>query len=230
MARPKLTPARVALLGLVLVAGAAAKWWLPFVRVDRRVVISTPSPQALAKLSIVGLTAGQTACLDPVAFDPRGNVAVFQVGTFGRRDVPIEFLARAPGHRERIRARVPQDSVPLALRFDPPNRPTLGEVCVRNRSKKLVALIGTEEPRTLSRPVVRVDGREQPNIDVALQFHQARERSILQRLPEMVAAVAAYKPPPFGRPLLWLLLALVVLGLPVAVMVAFALGVRASER
>ena len=218
----------VTLAAVVLFAVVAGVLFVPWVADDREIVVGTPSPQPLSGFTKVPLQGGQQACLSGVALDPRGQLVNVQVGTPGRERSRIELTVTAPGFRDRSVAEV-LDGKPAFLELEPPERSLLGTVCLRNLAEEPVELFGTTEPRTRSRPVVRVDGQVvEP--DVVLRLFARGSAGIYSRFPQLVDSAAAYKPWYLSEPVLWVLVVLLVAGVPLATFGAFGWAVARSER
>ncbi|HEV2060722.1 MAG TPA: hypothetical protein VGR11_15325, partial [Solirubrobacteraceae bacterium] len=95
--------------------------------------------------------------------------------------------------------------------------------------RRTIGLAGTKVPRERARVEVRLDGREivtQP----WLTFVQRPEASVLARAGEILDRVSAFRPFPAVAPLLGLLALLVLVGVPLAIVLALALAERADRR
>jgi hypothetical protein len=225
--RSALTPPRLALAaaGLAL-AFAAAYWIVPYLTRERETVSGVPVPPPFAVQQPLPLGGGQRACLDRVAFNPDSELAELTVVNRARSGPPLTVTAAAGPYRERG-AIARGYSAPTVLRasIDPPRRSRLGRFCVENRGRRRVALLGTREARTLSRPAATIDGEPAPG-DISLRFLAAEPGTVPERLGSLVDRMSAFKPTALEKPILWLVLALVVLAVPALALYALAAGFR----
>ena len=189
----------------------------PFLSRDRTLFVATPTPPAPYLVEPVRLEPGQRACLDSVAFDSDTEVAVFtMIATPGRPAPPLEVTASGRGYRASSPAPGGYAGTRiLNVPLEPPKKSVLGDFCIRNagRPGQTVAVQGSQDPRVVSRPTVRVDGSPIPQ-EIPLTFAEAKQASLLSRLPDAVERATAFKAWWVGRGLLWPLLVLVVAGLP----------------
>jgi hypothetical protein len=116
------------------------------------------------------------------------------------------------------------DSAVITTAMDPPEDARLGEVCLRHRGSRKIALVGAREERTLSRPATRVGGKL-AEADTYLAFYDGGSGSPLEQAGAIVRRMSAFRPAIVGPGLLWPLLALVVLGVPAGVLWAVLRGV-----
>jgi hypothetical protein len=161
--------------------------------------------------------------------DVDSRIAEFSVLSEARSAPPLRVSASA----RRYRAQGDLDGgygSPQTLRvpLEPPQRSLLAEFCIANRGSRKVDLLGAHEARTASRPIARVDGVEVAP-DLTLRFLADESGSVVGRLDSLVDRMSAFHPPVFEKPVLWLILALVVLVLPSAALYALVSGFRADE-
>lgn len=227
----------LALLATVLMlAVAAVAVFIPYLTRERKAVAGVPVPEPLGVQENIPLAQGQEACLDEVAIDVDAEIAEFTVITKASSGPPLRVSAAAPGYsaageveggyRRRQTTRFPPE--PLRVPFKPPNRSLLAEFCVENRGDRRVELLAAHDPRTASRPVARVDGREVAP-DLALRFLSEDNGSVLARLGSLVDRMSAFHPAVLEKPVLWLLIVLLVLVLPVAAIYALVSSFRADR-
>jgi hypothetical protein len=86
-------------------------------------------------------------------------------------------------------------------------------VCLSQRGENAIALVGTAEDRTRSRPKGTIDGREE-RADTYLAFYEDGAGSPLRETTAIVERMGAFKPGIVGPWLLWPLLFLTALGVP----------------
>jgi hypothetical protein len=214
---------------LLVLAFAALDVFIPYLTKDRETVAGVPVPPPFSVQENIALAPGQEVCLDSVALDVDSALAEFTVVNEMKSGPPLRVSAAAPGYRATgkvdggygapFTARVP---------LEPPPRSLLAELCVANRGNRKVELLGTHEPRTASRPVARVDGEEVAP-DLVLRFVSTNSGNVVERLTSLVDRMSAFRPLVLETPVLWLILALLVLVLPAAAIYAVASGFRADE-
>jgi len=200
---------------LLVLAGARFAIYLT---ADRGLVASTPSPRPLFKVTQVPLASGQRLCLTDVTIPRDAQRLRVQASTFGRPGPALGIELRAGRYDQRLR--VPAgypDATVLDVPMRPPPAAALGEVCLRQDGATRIALVGTTEERTLSRPVGKLDGRAIAP-DTYLVFDEAGTASALSKTPAILARMSAFRPGIVGPWLLWPLLALVVIGVPAGVL------------
>ena len=226
---------RPAVLALVVFAGAiaivtAAKL-IPSLLRDTTVTSSTPVRRELGGDLALPLAAAQRTCLGAVPFDDDSAVAQLYVRRVRRPGAALEVTAAAPGYRSAAHVRLaphgvrvyePEVSIPLT----PPNASAVGRLCVRNAGPGAVELIGTADPRALTRTTASIDGVPQRTA-FSLRLIGAHGRSPASRTPQLVDRAAALSP--FGPWLFWALIPLLALGVPSLVGAALYLALREQE-
>jgi hypothetical protein len=211
--------------GLLVLALGFAVLVVPFLVRDRAMLATTPQPPAPTALALVELRSGQRACLDKAVMDERSDRAQITVGTYGRTASPLELTISGPGVHEA--ARIPpsyRDNSTLTIPVQPPDKAVVTTICVRNAGDRKLALYGGAD-RT-SRSTTRVDGKPIP-ANFTVLFAEARRHTLLERLPLAVERMQAFRP---DAPwLAWLVAVLFVIGMPLAVVWAFAGAAQADE-
>jgi hypothetical protein len=211
-------PARVLALAaaLLLLALAAVDVFIPYLTRERETVSGVPVPPPFAVQENIRLASDEEVCMGEVAIDVDSEFAEFTVIGETKSGPPLRVSAAGPGYR--AAARVDGGYAgprTLLVPIEPPRRSLLGEFCVANRGRRKVDLLGTHEPRTASRPVARVDGREVPP-DLTLRFLAKDSGDVVSRLGSLIDRMSAFHPPILEKPVLWVLIALIVLVLPAA--------------
>jgi hypothetical protein len=228
--RSVLTRPRLALGAAVLsLIFAAAYWVVPYLNRERETVSGVPVPPPFLVQQPVQLAGGQRACLDRVAFNPDSEIAELTVLSRARSGPPLAITAAAGPYR--ARGAIDRGySAPITLRagIEPPGRSRLGTFCIENRGRRAVALLGTQEARTLSRPAATVGTKRVP-ADISLRLLAMEPGTVPERLGSLVDRVSAFKPAALEKPILWLLLALVVLAVPALSLYALAAGFREPD-
>jgi hypothetical protein len=211
--------------GLLVLALGFAVLVVPFLVRDRDVLATTPQPPAPTSLSLVELRAGQRACLDKAVVDEHSERALITVGTYRRPPSPLQLSITGPGLRET--RRIPptyRDNLTVSVPVNPPDDAVVTTICVRNDGERQIALYGGAD-RT-SRSTTRVDGAPIP-ANFAIAFAERDRHSLLERMPLAIERMQVFRP---DAPwLAWLVGVLFLLGMPLAVVWAFAAGAHADE-
>jgi hypothetical protein len=202
---------RWVLLPALVLALAGAAIFLRFLTRDRDVIASTPSPRPVFTVTYVPLDPGRRLCIGDVTIPHDARRLRFAVRTYGRPG-PALHVALA-GRTVAVSAGYP-DGAQIDVPMTPPERTQLGSVCLRSEGR--VALVGSTEERTQSRPQSRLDGRPVA-ADSYLAFGQGRSASALRETPQIIGRMSAFKPGIAGPWLLWPLLVLVVAGMPAGI-------------
>jgi hypothetical protein len=232
MPRTLLSPRTLAALGAglgLLIASIA--WFVPYLTRERNDVSGVPVPPPYFTEEQVGLDPGSEACLSEVAFDTDAEI-VELTALAGRRPRPrLAVVAEGPSYRQTavIEGGYAPRSV-LRARISPPERSVIGTLCIGNRGKRRIALLGTTDVRTvIARPTTRIDGMEVVP-DISVRFLSTDSGSVLERAGELVTRAAAFKPGLFGAPVfLWLVLLLVAVGVPAAAVYSMLSSFRDSD-
>jgi hypothetical protein len=215
-------------LGLLI---ACIAWFIPYLTREREDVSGVPAPPPFFAQERVGLKPGSQACLSEVAFDTDAEI-VELTPLAGRRPTPqLAVLAEGRGYRQKV---VIQGGygMPTVLhaRISPPERSVIGSLCIANRGKRRIALLGTTDVRTvIARATTRIDGVEVVP-DITVRLLSTDSGSVLERAGEMVDRAAVFKPGLFGAPVfLWLVLLLAALGVPAAAVYSMLSSFRDSD-
>jgi hypothetical protein len=225
---PRTVAALGAGLGLLI---ACIAWFIPYLTREREDVSGVPVPPPYFAEERVGLNRGSEACLAEVAFNTDAEIVELTALASGRPSPRLSVVAEGPGYRQTaiIEGGYTPPSV-LRARISPPQRSVIGTLCIANRGRRRVALLGTTDVRTvIARATMRIDGVDVvPNISV--RFLSTDSGSVLERAGEMVDRAAAFKPGLFGAPVfLWLVLLLVVVGVPAAAVYSMLSSFRDSD-
>jgi hypothetical protein len=107
------------------------------------------------------------------------------------------------------------DNAVQSLRIQAPPGDRLVRACIRNGGRGKIALYAANDSAR-SRARVSVDGRPvRPT--PAFAFYEASKRSIAERVPATVERMSTFRGPLGHEWLIWLVLALFVVGLPVGI-------------
>jgi hypothetical protein len=215
-------------LGLLI---ACLAWFVPYLTRERENVAGVPVPPPFVAQVPVRVDPGSEACLSDVAFDTDAELVELVALTAPRPRPSLEVVARGPGYRET--ATISGDYEPLTAlyaRIDPPERSVIGTLCISNRGKRRIDLLGTTDSRTaVGRPVTGIDGVEVAP-DISVRLLSTDPGSVLERLGQLVDRTAAFKPGPFGAPaFLWIVLLLAAIGVPTAAVYSVVSSFRNSD-
>ena len=211
---------------VVIVLGAAAM--LPRLLREYPATSSTPVRRDAVTLPLE-LAPRQPVCLDGVTLDTDSEIAQLTLLHVGATGARMRVTATAPSYRSEgsaVLAPLQAGANPIDVPLTPPRTATIGRICAVTSGPARVRLAGTADPRALTRTQVTYGGaplRQAP----ALTLTEARARSPLARVGQLVDRAAALSPA--GPWLFWTLLPLLVLGLPVLVITALLLALRAED-
>jgi len=211
-----------ALLAVATLGGALTQE-----RAATSTVVTSPPFRATA---VVELKARQRACVSDFVLPRDAEVAVLLLDQGERDAPPVDVTADGPGYTSPV-TRVPGGAtgrVPLSVRITPPPRDLLARICVRNAGARKLRLVGTQEYRQLSPAKTTVDGRD-VGPDLALTLQRERRVTAVGFLPTILDRAAELSGLPGAGWLIWVLLAAVVVGVPVAVLTALTRALRADE-
>jgi hypothetical protein len=219
-----MTAAGAALAFLV----AAIAWGIPFLDRDREAHTGTPTPPPYAEVTPIVLKPGEVACLDSVAVEPSTRV-VRLLAASQPVGVPLRVTARGDGWRsESTTSDAYGGTDPIHAPLSPPPHALLAKVCVENVGERRVRLQGTIEARVQSRSRTAIDGEPiEPRMSLILL--EEAPAPIVDRIGTILDHVAAFDPPFIGSFSVALLLALLVAGVPAAVVFALWRSLRDDD-
>ncbi len=177
-------------------------------------------PSVVAELQV---RPGVRACVSNVFFTPDAEEVKVQV-TRARPGAgpPLAVTARAAGYRAATTLRggygPRQDlEIPLAAASREVGG---GQLCLRNGGTRDVWFLGTVEERALATQRTTLDGGPAP-VQLAVTLQERETRSLLARTGQLLDRAATFRPGYLAAPVLWLLLAGVLLAVPAATLLAF---------
>ena len=94
--------------------------------------------------------------------------------------------------------------------------------------RRTVALVGTNEPRSLAVPRVTVDGKLQPPQNIALTFYGETRESVLEDPGSVVSRASAFTGAYVPAWLAWVLVVTLLAGVPAGVVLALAWALRSD--
>lgn len=211
---------------MTLCAVAAALFMPSLVR-KRELVAATPSPRPLFTVTPIDIAAGEQLCVSDVTIPADAEELRFQIASRLAPGPALDLRLSAAGYHERLS--VPPgypDGASITVPLRPPGATRLGRVCLSHDGPGDVALTGTTEDRTLSRPRGTLAG-EPLAADTYLVFFERERGSALAHTPQILERMSAFRPRVVGPWLLWPLLALVTMGVPGGVLLAVLRATRA---
>jgi hypothetical protein len=214
--------APVTAVAIILIG--ALVWFVPFVSRSRQPVSSTGASPPFSNVTPVRLPASSVLCMTDVTIGTDARIAQFTVIPGASPAPPLRVSANGPDGYHSPEVDVPggqRNAGPQTASIRPPTHPVIGEICVRNAGRVAISLVGTTENRTSGRERAVIDG-EPIRPDVQLALLERDSRTMLQDAPEVLQHMAAFKGSFVSSGLLWVLLLLVVLGVPVLVVAAVA--------
>jgi hypothetical protein len=162
------------------------------------------------------LKPNEQACQRPIYVPAPAKYVRFKVGTYGTTGMPLDVTTRAipggdvvntgsvtGGYANNTVVRAPVAGVEEGSAIS---------LCVLNRGARKVALYGGA-PQAARTSAAFVDGRN-ANTDLTLIFERARSRSMFSALPDIFERAALWHPGWVGAWTFWLLLVLLLLGVP----------------
>jgi hypothetical protein len=204
---------------------------LAYLLKSRPAIWATPTsePYDVAQLTPIAVPGHQRICLDGMPWAPQARFVQIRVLPGLRARTPaIGIAARGPGYR--ADAVIPgglSQNARATAPIRPASREIDGTLCVTNRGARPLSFYGVPTADRLGAPVTVTVGRK-PLVDrqLSVTLLQSHNRAILGRLGTVLSHVATFRP--VGTWLVWILLALVLLGAPVAVASALA-GASAAD-
>jgi hypothetical protein len=220
--RRRLAATAVAVGALVMLVGAISQF-VPWLTRHGDAISGTPVHADLVAPTRVALDPGARACLAPVSLDPTSQVARLLVRRVPAAGVPLRVELTAAGARTAATARALRESRQVDVPIAAPRAATTGRICVRNLGTVVLQLVGTADPRALTRTRMTLDGRPQADA-FSLTLLERGSRSKLERASELVDHAAALSP--LGSWFFWLLVPLLLIAVPALVLAALYLALR----
>jgi hypothetical protein len=198
---------------------------LAYLLKSRPAIWATPTSEAydVAQLTPIAVPGHQQICLDGMPWAPEARFVQVRVLPGLRARTPaIGIAARGPGYRADavIPGGLAQNARATAA-IRPASKEIDGTLCVTNRGARPLSFYGVPTADRLGAPVtVTVGGKPLIDRQLSVTLLQSHDKAILGRLGTVLSHVATFRP--VGTWLVWILLALVLFGAPVAVALALA--------
>jgi hypothetical protein len=186
---------------------------IPFLTKKRDYPAAITSPPALTEVALDDVAPGRRLCMTQITADPHSQVARFVVGTYGKPGPPLTLDLTGPGYRSsaKIAGGYPDNQV-QQVRVPPPARALLVRACIRNNGATKIALYSADDGHATSRAAVTV-GANRLVATPAFGFWEAAPQSIAARAPLTAHRIAVFRGPLGYTWVVWLVLALALVGL-----------------
>ncbi|MBX5442629.1 MAG: hypothetical protein IRZ32_14020 [Solirubrobacteraceae bacterium] len=197
----------------------------PFVAEQRPTPASIPSPASVTGLDTVPLQKGHPVCFTDVVAEAHAERFSFRVSTPFGPTPELRVTIRGGGYD--YTATIPpglQDGQAAEAAIPAPLRDIPVEVCIRSRGEPLIGLYAAND-RARSRSTAVIDG-EDTNKSVWFSFEEPRWHAITERVGLTIDRMTVFRPGYVTRGLLWVLAALFVFGVPVAIVWAYVRALR----
>jgi hypothetical protein len=213
------------LVGAVAILIATLALFVPYLTRDREVIESTPSVRPLPPGGLVPITLrkGDELCVPNLPLTPQSERVRFPVTTVGGSGPPLVVSLQAPGFRSSTRVPADWHDGDLDVALHPPPRPVRGALCIRNEELRPASVMGTQPGQKFARPTPELNGGQLLQ-DIPITFHRRASASLASRTADVIDHAAVFSPIP--TTLLWVLLVLVILGVPALALAALATAVR----
>ena len=211
---------------LALVFGAFLLWAIfkavPFLGTKQPEIFATPTVQPLDEttLSLVAVKKHQRVCLDGMEYGPKARYVFANLRTT-RPSGSILVEARARGYEAQARqAPGPSGNATLLVPIAPAAREVdRGTLCLTNEGRHKISFYGVNPGRGTSPATTTVNDRPVPQ-QLSITLLTSPSKSLGSRLGEIFSHVAAFRPVTGWE--VWLLALIALIGVPVALGVAFA--------
>jgi hypothetical protein len=216
----------VSLLGTLAVLGLLV---LPFAAKERTIAAAVPQPPPLASTALIALPAHEQLCTRSAAMDAFSERMLLQIGTNGRRAVPLDVTItgeRAYRYTGQIQPTYADNAV-VVTDVDPPPGPRAVRICLRNEGEHQIDLYAADEAGRRTRLVTTVD-RVAVRPNPVLTFSEAKPTTFVDRAGTIADRVATFRP---GGSLLVTIIALLVLvAVPVALGAALVVSAGKDDK
>jgi hypothetical protein len=212
---------------LVLFAAWFVVKAVPFLTEGRPAIWATPtsSPFSAGQLVPVAVPAGERVCITGMPWGPQARYVELQMLPGVRaRTPPVAVEATGPGGYRAtgtIAAGLRQNEKGVARIAAAPDEVT-GTLCATNRGRRALSLYGVPKQGRFVVPGVRMTVAGEPVLDrqLSVTLLSSPDQSLIGRMGDVLWHAAAWRP--IGTWALWILMALLLVGTPVAVAVALA--------
>jgi hypothetical protein len=227
---------RAAVLGALVVFALGALFVVrPFVATQRDQPAEIVSPASLSQTDVVPLARRHPVCFANAVIEHHSEIIRFKVysPTGPAPALAVHIVGPGYDYTAQIPAGTPDNTlVSAAVPAAPTDLPV--EVCFTSRGKPAIALFASND-RTRSRSIASVDGTPTGNgmtsgRSVWFGFYEATPKAITERVPATLSRMTVFRPGYVTRGVLWVLLVLLVVGVPVGIVWAYQRALRDDER
>lgn len=229
--QPRYALTAAAFMALLIVL-AGLLWFRPYITRVERPIAGTPTPPAMLAVTQFQVLPGSQACMSTITMEPDMGFAEFDLWPAKRGPhggPPVEVTLRASGYLARANVPGGYPGGSVALPVAAPHHTEIGSVCFFNRGHTAVLLNGTTEPRTVaSRTGTTIAGRSVAG-DIALTFLAAKSSSPLEDLGRTFEHASNLTDRLVPVWAIWILAVVCVLFVPIGIVAAFYLSLKAAE-
>ena len=220
-----------AVLMAALILGAALVWYLPAVTTPSQPVAEVPAPPALFGVTEFTVGPRQRACEHSVTVTPLSQIAEFTVrpAAGATAGPPLRFTLDAPGYHSSVAVGGGYPGGTASLPISAPGHSLIATACFVNTGSTPLVLVGTSEPRTVSRASPVVVGGKAVEADVGLTFKENRSVGVAHLLGQLVAHASNLTDGLVPPPLVWVIGLLTMFGVPLATIVAVWLSLKDDQ-
>jgi hypothetical protein len=197
----------------------------PFIAAERDMPAEIPSPASLERTDLVPLTHGAPVCFGNAVADHRSEQVRFKIYSPHGPAPALSVHVAGPGYdyTAKIPPGTPDNTLVQApIPAPPANVPV--RVCIRSAGRPPIALFASSD-RTRSRSMATVDGKRTIK-SVWFSFYEPAPRAITERLPDTIQRMTVFRPHYVTQGVLWVLAVLFLVGMPIAVIWAYARALR----
>jgi hypothetical protein len=221
----------VTVLAAAAILLGALLWFRPYVTKKQVAVSAVPAPNALTVTTPYQLAPGEQACMTAVAVEPNSLAAQFELHPAKpspQGGPPVALVLSAPGYRSVSQLAGGYPGGLATLPMTPPRHSLLATACFVDRGDTDVVLLGSSEPRTVSRSATSVGGISVVG-DVALTLFDTHPSSLLSQAGTIFGHASDLTDHLIPVWLIWILAVLVLFGVPVGILAAFYTALREDE-
>jgi hypothetical protein len=206
------------LIGTILILGV----WkvIPYLRQPGPATDSTPTFQPLRDYTTIALKESQELCINRVTLTPKSRYAQFTIAGQEYGTPPVTVVASAAGYKSIARLPAGPRSALLTVALTPPvDELSNGKVCVLNQGTEQLHVIAASEGKSTTLSTTSIDSKP-AKLDVPLTLLSSLSATRLDRLSSTISHAAAFVP--LAPWTIWVLLFLLLVGVPLALVVALS--------
>lgn len=211
---------KAAIIGLALpIVVLGIFKFIPYLSAETPSVESTPAVQPLRSATPVTVKPNETLCVRGIVLGPNSRYAQFTPEDRRATRPPLKLLVTGPRYSSKGEAaRTASGSGPITIALNPPRTEIDGaRLCVRNAGNSDLFLFGVPPGLDSTVSETTLNGKVITE-DVSLTILSKTSVSRAANVPAMLDHASAFTP--FRPWLLWIVSALLVIGVPVSLAVA----------